>query len=296
MKKALLLLALAAFSCSIFAQDWYDINFDNPYYLDRVYADTVSNPNCSWQVGQPDKTWFTEAWSLPNALVTDLNNSVSPGDTSRFYLWHLRDNFNPWHLFLLEFWYQMDGDSTDFGRVEISPDNGENWVNVLIQDEEYAMNWQGEKPSLKGSKHEWTHFYLDMTMWASGWEPVPIPMIADTIWFRFTYITDQNGTPNDGWMIDEFHLEDWWEGVGEIKANNLIEVYPNPASDRLFIKAQQDFTNAALQIFSSEGKRVFIDPGFSSNFLDLRSFAEGTYYLRYAADDKYAIKPFVVKH
>lgn len=296
MKKALLFLLLLLAAIPTFGQFTWFVNFDTPDFLDRFAFDTVSNPNCTWQIGPPNKTIFTAAYNLPNAIVTDTMNAVPPNDTSVFYLAHLRDNFAPFHIFGLHFFYQMDGDSTDFGTIEISPDNGLNWVNVLTQDSAYDMSWASPKPTLRGSTAGWTEFYLLMDQWASGWGGAPIPMTADTIRFRFTYITDGDSAAHDGWMMDDFQFEDWWEGVEDGSNRGWAEIYPNPASDQLAVKSLDGTAIEALQILNCQGKLVYERQSDNGGLIDLRGFADGVYFLRAIGSETVAGKLFFVRH
>lgn len=226
-------------------QSFYNINFDDNTYLDRFYFDTLQNSNCKWQIGKPSKTVFNAAYSPPRALLTDTLNPMPANDTSVFYLKHVRDNNMPFHVFRLQFWYRMDGDSSDFGTIEISPDTGNTWINVLTQDTTFQMIWTSLKPTLKGSTNAWQFFGLNMSDWASTFDtimwPFPIFMTADTILFRFTYITDSSSVPYDGWIIDDFQFEDDGSGVEEFSKNNFLYTYPNPCTQRFTLQIKEAF-------------------------------------------------------
>lgn len=296
MKKLLLSISLTFVAATSFGQFGWGIDFDTPWYLDRIVRDTISNPNCIWQVGHPSKTVFTSAHSVPNVIVTDTLNPVPANDTSIFYLKHVRDQFQPFHIFVLHFWYQMDGDSTDFGTIEISPDTGHTWINVLTQDTTFQMNWQTPKPTLTGSTSGWTSFNLGMENWASGWGTFPIAMTADTILFRFTYITDSSSTPHDGWMIDDFNLEDWAEGIVEIQNDNLISISPNPTSDELRVHRTKASDNSKIQILNYTGQVLYDNSNFIGENIDTRQLSNGVYLLKYSDTKFFSIKRFVVQH
>jgi hypothetical protein len=296
MKKPILLTTMVMCVLASYGQWQWELNFDNSYYLERVYNDTISNPDCTWQVGQPQKSVFTSAYSIPNAIVTDILSPAPPNDTSAFFLIHERDNLAPFHVFILRFWYNMDGDTTDYGTVEISPNSGLDWINVLIEDTTYQMYWESPKPTLEGSSNGWQYFDLDFTVWASDWGFFPIQMTADTILFRFTYITDGETTPHDGWIIDDFNLEDWWEGLDETQDQNLITIYPNPASDRLEIRRAQSSDVQIIQIYNSIGQLLYNDQNFSRDFVDISQFKNGVYFMRYSATKSFAIKKFMINH
>ncbi len=66
--------------------DTYFLNFDNQHGLQHLTIDTISNPNNIWQIGSLHKTVFTNAYSVPNALVTDTINTYPINDTSTFII------------------------------------------------------------------------------------------------------------------------------------------------------------------------------------------------------------------
>ncbi len=297
MKKLLLIFSLIFLSATSFGQFNWWIDFDSPLNLERIVRDTIANPVCSWRVGQPAKTAFTSANSVPNAIVTDTFNPVLANDTSIFYLKHARDNIFPsYHNFVLHFWYQMDGDSTDFGIIEISPDTGNTWINVLTQDTTFQMIWPLTKPTLNGTTSGWTAFDLDFTNWASNWGTFPVAMTSDTILFRFTYITDSNSTPHDGWMIDDFNLEDWWQGIDEIQNDNLISISPNPTSNELRIHRMNVNDNSRVQILNCTGQILYDDSKYNGESIDTRRINNGIYLLMYSDDKSYSLKKFIVQH
>ncbi len=296
MKKLLLSISLILIAATSFGQWQWGIDFEAPFYLDRIVRDTITNPNCIWQIGQPSKTVFTSAHSAPNAIVTDILNPVPANDTSIFYLKHVRTPSAPFHVFILRFWFRMDGDSADFGKIEISPDTGNTWINVLTQDTTFQMNWNSLKPTLTGSTAGWQSFDLDMTTWASGFGTFPIYMTADTILFRFTYISDSSSALHDGWMIDDFMLEDWFEGIEEFQNDSLISIYPNPTSDELKIHRTKGNDNGKVQIFNYTGQVLYNSPYFINESIDTKQLANGIYLLKYSDTKSFSIKRFVVQH
>jgi hypothetical protein len=296
--KKLLLFFLLLSTIPSFGQWYWNVDFDSSWNLNKVYRDTISNPNCKWQIGQPSKTVFTSARSVPNAIVTDLSHPVPANDTSTFFLIHHRDTTALFHeAFTLDFMYQMDGDSTDYGIIEVSPDEGKTWVNMLTQDSIYQLDWNNSsKPTLKGSTNGWKSFHVNMWKWASSWGTYLAAMTADTILFKFTYITDNNATPRDGWMIDDILVEDMWEGISEIQKDDLISIYPNPTSDNLQIQRTNDSNKQSIQILNNEGKVVYDNPNFTGTSVDTKQLANGIYFLKYSDKDNFSVKKFVVQH
>ncbi len=297
MKKILILVSLTLTAANSFGQYIWGIDFDCPTNLDRISVDTLANPNCIWQIGQPAKTVFTTALSIPHVIITDKLNPVPPNDTFIFYLKHLTSPI-PFHHLSLNFWYQMDGDSTDRGLIEVSPDSAHTvWINLLTQDSAYNFLWAAAKPTLAGSTVGWQTF--DLTL-MDNYSTMGIYSPADTILFRFTYITDSNSTSHDGWMIDDFLIkDDLMEGITEPQNDNFISVYPNPATDNLAIQKMgpgNKSTKQTIQILNYTGQMLYNNQNFIGEIIDTRLLNNGVYFLKYSDSVNFSVKKFIVNH
>ncbi len=256
--------------------------------------DTVKHPNSRWQVGKPRKQVLDSALSTPNAIVTDTLNPLPPNDTSIFYLWHFRDKDWPFHVFGLDFYYKMDGDSTDYGTIEVSGDSGKTWINIMTQDSLYNFKWWfNGKPDLRGSSNGWKRFFVDMMTWSSY--ILKDSAAADTLLFRFTYITDSDTMPNDGWMLDNIDLYDAYENIWELNTSSLIHLYPNPVSDELCLDVKHTGLNQRIRIFDYSGKLLYDKPYVAGQAIHTGCFSNGVYQLEYSNYHVVALKKFVVQ-
>lgn len=129
--KNILFIFMLFLSNMVIAQPFWEINFESEWDSNKIVIDTLNQSLNRWSIGKPQKNVFTSAYSEPNAIMTDTLNALRPNDTSVFYLFHKRDNTAPFHIFYLRFWFQIDGDSTDYGSIEISPDKGLHWIDIL---------------------------------------------------------------------------------------------------------------------------------------------------------------------
>ncbi|SFC01390.1 Por secretion system C-terminal sorting domain-containing protein [Flexibacter flexilis DSM 6793] len=292
MKKLLFFLAFSLFISDTFAQGVFYNDFDYSFML-QIHRDTISNPNCIWQIGKPNKTIFTEDWH-ERGLVTDSLNPVPANDTSTFYFGHARNHGGPYGYDLL-FDYKLDGDSTDYGKIEVSPDGGAHWVDVLAEDTTYSIYWLYNKPSLKGSTEDWNTFEMNLTAWDMS-SNMPISLNTDSILFRFTYITDNGTTPHDGWLIDNIIIYDRLSAVSPRQNNHLISVFPNPVANQLRINSKSNKSQANVQITNIMGEIVYENPFFVGDFIDTRQFPNGLYLLQYSDGDNIATQKFVVSH
>lgn len=300
MKRILLSMMLTFISANLFGQWEYSLfNFDDALQgteFSSLSIDTVSNPNCSWQIGIPAKTVFASAHSVPKAMITDTLNPVPANDTSTFYVSQriiipvLKKTEVP--FFRLLFWFQTDGDSTDFGKVEVSCDHGQTWADLLADQE--GCTWLEPKPTLYGSTNGWQKFNLDMSLYPElPWGTTG----DDRVLFKFTYITDSNPSPRDGWMIDDIWIDaDFGDGIAEVENPQLITVYPNPAQDRLYIKTEQVKNTQAVQILNYQGQVLYDNKDFRGEFVDTQHLPNGLYFFRYSDFKKFTLNKFTVNN
>lgn len=299
MKNILILYFLSLISIAAFGQledDFYILNFDDSLNFQHLTIDTSSNPNNIWQVGLPQKTIFSSAFSPLNVIATDTLNAYPSNDTSSFILTNIASGLGfIWpHTVILSGQYFVNSDTlTDYGIIEMSPDNGNTWID-LINDtiNAYAIQWNVTKPTLTGNSNGWVNFYANI----ANLGPIFNIQIGDTILYRFTFISDSIQTFKDGLMFDDFHFEDFAEGIEEIQNDNLISVYPNPVNDQLSIKINQISSSQTIQITNYQGQVVYDNKYFQDSYIDTKHLNSGLYFLRYSDTKSFTVKKFVVNH
>ena len=298
MKKFIIFYFLSLFSNAAFCQmeNYYDLNFDDTDNLYHLSIDTTSNPNNIWQVGMVQKSIFSSAYSAPNVIVTDTLNAYAPNDTSIFTLTNIVSGLGfIWpHTIVFSGQYFVNSDSlTDFGIIELSPDNGDTWID-LINDTIYnaLINWGLNKPTLTGNSNGWVSFYALFPELG----PIFNIQIGDTIIYRFTFISDSVQTFKDGLMFDDFHFEDYAEGIEEVHNNNLLSIYPNPAGNHLSININSVSSTQSIQIINHQGEVVYNNPKFTSTAIDVSSLPNGLYFLRYSNSASFSVNKFIVSH
>jgi hypothetical protein len=287
MTKTTLTILLVMFSMISFSQEYWDytINFEDTSQFFRLKIDTISNPNNTWQIGPPQKSIFTCAYSLPNAIVTDTIDSYPNNDNSIFNIYHLaQDGFQWPHTVILSGKYRVDTDTlSDHGSIEFSPDNGITWVNLLTDTYYYNQNcyeWYSEKPTLSGFSGDWKEFYVFL----AGFNNVFNIQWNDTVIYRFSFYSDNNHTNRDGLMYDNLHFEDWAEFVESRNQNDINTIiYPNPAFEKIFI----GFDNPKMQdhsiwIYNETGKQIFIKENVNANssIINIDNWGNGIYYVK----------------
>ncbi len=270
------------------------INFEEP--CSYLYID--SSAMNLWQTGVPGKTIFDSAYSKPFAIITDTTNYYTPNNHSAFILKLEPECFQENCNTLINFWHKFDTDSiNDYGVVEVSYDEGENWKDVY-NDTTYLIHYLRNSSSTDqclatGQSNGWVqdnivfHFYLT---------PVEPP---DTVWLRFSFYSDSIQNENEGWMIDDITILclDIW-GIEENTVFNSYP-YPNPCQEYLSIVVpDNESLNFTVYIYDYLGKIVESEKFIGEPvLLNTKSYKNGMYFYRIInnIDKKSSRRKFILK-
>jgi len=253
----------------LFSQNYYTISFEGTGLYENdsrheLYLDSISNPNNIWQIGEPQKSIFTSAYTLPNVIVTDTMNSYPINDTSSFIIKHVADaGFCMPNYVALGGMYFVNSDTiTDYGKIEFSPDNGGSWIDLSDPNYSDYIDWHepylffGNPPVFSGNSNGWNRFRVNLEQLGPFFN---IDCDEDTVQFRFSFISDGIQTNKDGLMFDSLFVEDVPPvGLQNISGDELsISVSPNPVSTSVNIELNATFTEISkLVIFDNIGRPV----------------------------------------
>ncbi len=293
MKKLFTLIFCFVSACVNGQVGW--INFDPGFsdYHTFISIDTNFHNNI-WQVGKPNKTVFTSAFSAPYAIVTDTLNPYPVNDTSVFILKipGVLAGYvpAPFSVNDISFKYQLDIDSGTTVTLEISEDSGAHWTNIIDSLPEY-YSWTEfgvpiDTPNLKVSTAGWTSFYVSRE---------PFSAVPDSILFRFTFISDSNHVSRDGWIIDDIIYHYYYESVLQTQNDNLITLYPNPSKGNIFIHSEKQYQEEpTVIVYNTKGQEVYKTNNLASTgYLNL-PLPDGTYTLKYVTKDEYCVKRIII--
>ncbi len=291
MNKHLLLAIVVLFSFTGKAQMMWDISFDHGSGTDRIILPDGNNG--LWQIGKPSKSVFNEANSLPDVIVTDTLNPYPASDTSSFIVVHLAQHgwMSNYPKIDVGGWYYVNSDTlTDYGFIEFSADKGKTWA-LVDSANSGCCSWGAsqEYPVFTGNSNGWKHFYYCLCT------SVPVEY-GDTVLYRFSFISDGNQTNKDGLMFDDLHFEDWSEGIDEHPDDRLITISPNPVSDILWIETAPKQGSKTVQVINVSGTIVYNNQDFREKYINTVNFNDGIYLIRYATQDEFAVKKFMVRH
>lgn len=294
MRKIILIITITFQSLNVFSQCCWEIDFENWYYGEnRIFIDTISNPNNIWQVGQPNKIIFNEAYSQPNAIVTDTLNYYPINDTSSFIIKHRREFGQHGHTILLAFKYKLNSDTiVDYGKIETSFDYGETWVD-LLDDEDinfYNIYWWYDKPVLSGNIEEWQDVHVDLAGIDYHFD------YNDTILYKFTFTSDNVDNQKEGWLIDNILLDDWYENIEYINPDFNSIVFPNPITEYSILKFDNERQeNYIIEIFLSNGKLINTIQTKSSKIeISKTEYIKGLYFYRIYDEKSYSCGKFII--
>jgi len=295
---------IALLLCNTAYTQWiFENTFESPknLYNDRFIIDTANYPNNIWQIGEPQKTIFNSAHSYPNAIITDTITPYPPNDTSVFYFKVVSYNptSSPPHWYALvgfSFNFRLDIDSGEIAKVEISTDSSTHWVDLLAEDTTYDIMWINGKPDLSQSSNGWKYFDIQFLSWGNKIKSYPHYITRDTTLVRFTFISDSTDTSKDGWMMDNFRTYNVTENVETITNNNLISIYPNPAGDYIYIKANYNYyAKPEVVIYNLQGQEVYATKELpQSGYLHV-NLPAGMYTLVYSTGTARAMKQLVIR-
>lgn len=294
MKKLLITVLAALLSTSIFSQWGWNINFEDWDIIEeRIFIDTISNQNNIWQIGQPSKIIFNEAYSIPNSIVTDTLNYYPINDTSSFIITHVRPGDQGGNETLqLNFWFKSNSDTlTDYGTVEASIDNGQSWINLLTDDVTYNFQWLSTKPVLTGNTDDWQQFALEMNMltYELGY--------SDTILYKFTFISDDINNDKEGWMIDNLWFADEWESIETIRPHFNSSVIPNPVNKYGILRFENDQQiKNKIEILNLNGQVIeAIETNSNKIEIHILDLIQGVYIYRITNERGSSFGKFIIK-
>lgn len=306
----LLIYFFVALPCFMLGQTYYwVINFDDGQNLNLLNIDH-SLPSNIWQIGNPQKIFFNTSFSSPNAMVTDAISPYPNNNLSRFYLYVPAPEESLGQE--LYFKYKIFTDTlSDNGMIEFSFDKGLTWNNFIAQAIAHLLNWD-----VKLAYYPYTTLYTTndslnpFTGKSSGWYnfhmsfPAPtLPWITDTVYFRFTFQSNEIQTNKDGWMLDDIIFGNLFEGLEENDIENLVEISPNPFYDSFTINLANNATRHTNQhftyeIYSLQGKIIETNTfdGKTIQITDLNNYSSGIYMLKILTASKTLCVKKIIKN
>ncbi len=251
MRRFLLSFLLVSAGLQLNAQNPLDIancDFESPVINCDFSFDPLQQN--LWKTGTPQKPFFGNAWSAPNAIQTDTINSYPASSNSAFIL-KFNNNVEPatdWNLTSLSFWHKYQTDPLeDFGEIFYSLDQGLSWIPMtdtfgITGSGGYSytdFHWAAylmEAPVSSVAANRVTGISSDWVYAEYVWtwfNPVEGPrnFTPDTMYVKFVFNSDSIFDSYDGWIIDNISVKKtFWSGVDPGNSADALQLYPNPAT------------------------------------------------------------------
>ncbi len=239
-----------------------------------------------WQIGQPQKVLFDNAFTQPNVIVTDTLNTYPVNNVSSF---SYKVNSWQWPFGILAIqWMQklnMDYDH-DGGIIEYSANNGATWTNAF--NDPYVYNFYGFDPAnadtLSGGEYA---FSGTDNIWRNIWLCFDISWLSsqDTLIIRHTFKSDSVDTGKEGWMIDNYWVAPTIiHTIGETEQKDYLKVFPNITDGVVNIQAKKiDAYHIIekLEVLNSAGQVIQSFANVPTRFyIDIKDHPPGSYFVR----------------
>ncbi|MCX6283108.1 MAG: T9SS type A sorting domain-containing protein [Bacteroidetes bacterium] len=261
------------------------INFeDNPCWEASYYNVNIPSSNNVWQVYIPQKTIFTSAYSSPKAILTDSSGPYPVNNTSSFIIKLVMPAYCECAP-VIGAYYKLDSDTLkDFGQIEFSLDHGTTWLNALSDTVIPDPYWLTPRPVLTGRIYHWKEF----TAFIPGYYS------TDTLYYRFTFISDSIQTNQDGWMLDDIQLVDHTEGIKDMGSRNEINIYPNPASGIITVSGNHFMGEMDVSVYDILGQLSLQQTIYKNKEdINISSLGKGIYMIRVLSQNDYHVRMII---
>jgi hypothetical protein len=298
----LILWTFTSFSQEVGHHDYYPVDTIYFEYNTLPYQIVPSGDNC-WQVGQPSKAFFNEAFSPPLAIVTDTLNPYPVNSNSSFTFTIPPPLVQTFTTFF-QFYQKYDTDTIqDYGTVEASYDGGSSWSQLkdsicptfwqcieFAWEPDYVLGTGETFPHMlnpSGHSQEWirSRFYWWWTVPVDGY-----PAFPDSIMVRFTFHSDATPSTKEGWMIDNIlvGVRDEGSGIDDSYPNRHTRVNPNPLTGESKVSIDLPYRKLEFSVYDLTGKNLFSQCSDSGEelILERSDFRPGVYLWTALIDGK----------
>lgn len=306
MKNYLLILVFASIPLESISQSGTSYDCWNFNECDYFFYEPPDSTN-AWAVGSTtSKDGFSHLFYREHCLMTDTAYGYPKSNKSSIVFKFMVGDLD-W-LTDLGFEHYIDSDTLrDGGYIEVSYDTGKTWTNILFDTIFYHNNPYNLYTATDSLIDGNTGFSgkFDNSVFQHYWRPVsynwtwPNPGSSppvDSLFLRFTFISDSIDTGKPGWIIRGISLFGIWEGINNSNSNSLFYVYPNPVSDYLTVNFRYLVNNEFnVMIFNMTGSLVENHTYQPSEKLTIpvNQLREGMYILQINQDQRYYYSPFV---
>ncbi len=304
----------------------YQLEVDETPFSSIQLEDDVENGTNNWTTLSPigNAEWDTNtnsfegdlAWFAPNidsesdqylTLSVPLN---LPGDNPALSFWH---------------WYDTEA-SWDGGVIEISPNNGNNWLDLggsIIQNGYNGLLQNNPaspisgRPAFNGNSGGYIQSVVDLTMYsgqdilirfrlgcdgavgANGWYVDNIRFFGDYRAITNTACVSANGVEDKCDEATTVVLGSDISSTNKLESQINLNITPNPNNGKFTLHVDSpDSGMATLRILSIDGRTLTaknIDLTDENHEFDLSGAASGVYFLQISSTQGFITRKIVIK-
>jgi hypothetical protein len=293
---AIMLLFLISYSNGQTTETFGDLLYEDTLSIQPMssWINIPDSANNIWKTGTPAKTFFDSGHSDDLAILTDTNDFYSNNRNDYFSI-TLPWNEHTWGEGILTFYHKYDTDSLqDGGIIEISYDKGNTWINIL--DDNYNISTKfiglyedtiiGGNYGFSGKSDGWQYVelywhWIALVKINAGSQMLENPVI------RFRFISDDDNTDKEGWMIDDIVFRGYAVTGNVINTEqNHLQIFPNPSNDYIeFTSSVKMMEGYSFKLFDINGKLVKSSVIVNQK-IDISDLGAGTYFYRLQKDSE----------
>jgi hypothetical protein len=259
----------------------------------------IDSSSSSWQIGHANKGSFIDTALASRSIVTDTINPYPINEASYFIIkfnYKVLNNDAP-VLMDFSFKHRYNTDSLhDFGRIEISYDEGSNWYQMATYEPTWlsgtsttsgqwgGMSNIGDTIAIRGNSNGWRSaiYFWDLCFAMKPDTGVINVYLTNNLLIRFSFFSDSIPDNKEGWEIDDIKLYKHFEtcsGINEIDKDKP-KIAPIPADNMLQIEFANTQMCGNLNLYNAIGNMVYQCPIINgSALLNTTALPNGMYYL-----------------
>jgi carboxypeptidase T len=248
------------------------------YGAGTIAFQNTGAPLSDWTISNGWGLSTTTFFSAPNSLADSPNGNYN-SNTSRTMRSTQKVDLTDATQAYLRFKAKWDIEAAyDYAQVAASPD-GQSWTPLCGKyTHDGTINQDFEQPIYDGTKDGWVDEQIDLSMFA-----------GQQVYIRFGLYSDQ-GVNGDGIYIDDVIVDKIQaepQAVNEF-AVDKISLYPNPATNKLFLNSTVTLN---YTIYNITGQEVL--SGVYNNGIDIVGLNSGVYFIRLNDKTNQTVKRFV---
>jgi len=257
----------------------------NPLHDFISIPDPVSN---IWQIGIPESGVVDSTFSGKEAIYAEVQ-AGSSNDNIGYFLISIPAEEHWWGEGILSFYHNYQTDSLlNGGFIEVSYDAGITWKNILEDIHHINHNFigiyseadtvLGGIAAFSGRSGGWVYtelYWHWIALTKKGLrESYGTPIV------KFSFVCSSDPLTINAWIIDNIVLRGYSIiGSAEARESPGVNIFPNPASDELWIEVSGPFTELNFEVYNIIGEKILEKQLHNASHMNISSLIPGIYLL-----------------